>query len=142
MKKHLIVAGIICAASIPPATAVTKCVKLSPTKTTCTANYSAFRGKSDWTANCTTSGTSVTVQGIGICSSTNGGSKGATADTLDISADAGKNEYCWCKIISPANSKWVYQWFGVCPERCSLTCAGQLQSHATFRSALLGSFSD
>ena len=36
MRKHLIIAGIICAASIPPATAVTKCVALG-SNTTCTA---------------------------------------------------------------------------------------------------------
>ncbi len=34
MKKHLIIVGIICAASIPPAYAVTKCVKLT-SSTTC-----------------------------------------------------------------------------------------------------------
>ena len=143
MKSKIILVGaMLCAITTTGAHAVTKCVKLAPSRTTCTANYSEFSGKADWTATCTTSGTKITVQGIGVCSSTNGGTRGATADTLAISSDASRNEYCWCKMISPANSKWTYQWFGVCPETCALTCAGQLQSNLAFRNGLLSSFSD
>ena len=54
MKKHLIlVGGIAAILAATGAHAVTKCVKLAPSKTTCTANYSEFSGKADWTATCT-----------------------------------------------------------------------------------------
>ena len=70
MKKHLIIVGIICAASIPPAYAVTKCVKLSPS-TTCTSP-SGVNGQSNWSATCG----GIEIQGVAFCGSQSGGSTG------------------------------------------------------------------
>ena len=142
MKKHLIIAGIICAASIPPAYAVTKCVKLS-SSTTCSyvdpGNYVV-----DWTSNCTSSGTSVAISGISQCSSTSG-SVGQKATSLEISGGT-DDRYCWCKMVSPAVSSWVFARdrgsASPCANGCAASCAFYAANHASFLSALFSGLSD
>ncbi len=143
MKKHLIIAGIICVASIPSAYAVTKCVKLS-SSTTCSyvnpGNYVV-----DWTSNCKSSGTSVAISGISQCSSTSGSSTGQKATSLEISGGT-DDKYCWCKMVSPAVSTWVFD-NGLgsaanCAINCAYACAGDVASFASFRSALFSGLSD
>ncbi|HIS71159.1 MAG TPA: hypothetical protein IAD02_04225 [Candidatus Enterousia intestinigallinarum] len=142
MKKHLIIAGIICAATIPPTYAVTKCVKLT-SSTTC--NPGSNNGVADWSATCTTSGSSVFVKGISFCSNKNGNTTGTTSGTLSASGVPSENSYCWCKIVSPAiSSSWVfYSSMGSsCPNGCSSMCAGTIYNNATFRKNLFSGLSD
>ena len=137
MKKHLIIVGIICAASIPPAYAVTKCVKLT-SSTTCTSSSGAT-GQSNWSATCG----GIEIQGVAFCGSQNGGSVGATTETVTTSRD--NNKYCWCKMVSPAVSRWL---FGAassaddCPFLCAMYCANVAKANPPFRSALFSGLSD
>ncbi len=141
MKKHLIIAGIICAASIPPAYAVTKCVKLT-SSTTCTS-HSAGAGQSNWSATCG----GIKIQGVAFCGSQKGGSAGATTESVTTSSNPDNNKYCWCKMVSPAVSSWVFSYSGLSAGSCATTCAygcalGAGQTNSAFRSALFSGLSD
>ena len=140
MKKHLIIAGIICVASIPPAYAVTKCVKLT-SSTTC-SYVNPGTSVVDWTSNCTSSGTSVAISGISQCSSTSGSSIGQKATALEISGGT-DDKYCWCKMVSPAVSSWVFRGsMSSCANDCATRCANLAALSASFRSALFSGLSD
>ena len=138
MKKHLIIAGIICSATIPPAYAVTKCVKLTPS-TTCTT--SSGNG-SNWSATCG----GVSVSGVAFCGSQDGGSEGKTSETVTTSTTSDDNKYCWCKMVSPAVSSWVFvtssTTAGGCVYNCASVCAGRARNDSDFRSALFSGLSD
>ena len=139
MKKHLIIAGIICAVSIPPAYAVTKCVKLTPS-TTCTS-YSGASGQPNWSATCG----GIEIQGVALCGAQNGGSPGRTSETVNISSNSDNNIHCWCKMVSPAVSSWVYRNMSSsnCASGCASSCAGYLQGGlSAFRSGLFSGLSD
>ena len=144
MKKQIIIAGLVSVIMTPPASAVTKCVALN-SNTTCTYKNPGDN-VADWTSTCTTNGVSTPISGIGICSSTEGGFKGATATELDISSTTSRNEYCWCKMTNPAVSRWVspnsYTPADVCAMQCAYLCASDVRDSAAFRSAMFGSLSD
>ena len=148
MKSKILIAGaMLCAITTTGAHAVTKCVALKSSGTTCTSNYYSYQNKTDWAATCTTNGVSTSISGIGICSSTDGGPMGATATELDRSSTADKNMHCWCKMTSPAVSRWVFYYSSgasasYCGRYCAYYCAAGVQTNADFRSALFGSLSD
>ena len=147
MKKQIIIiAGLVSVIMTPPASAVTKCVALN-SNTTCTSSSSTqYQYHTDWAATCTTNGVSTPISGIGICSSTDGGSMGATATELDTSSTVDENLNCWCKMTSPAVSRWVsnlsHSSAGDCARFCAYHCAFYVQGDASVRSALFGSLSD
>ncbi len=140
MKKHLLIAGLICVATIPPAMAVTKCVKLS-SSTTC-PDYSGATGQSNWSATCG----GISIQGVAFCGSQNGGSAGATTDAVTTSTTSTDNKYCWCKMVSPAVSRWVFYSAnssgGRCADLCAYNCASIAHYNASYRSALFSGLSD
>lgn len=144
MKSKILIAGLICLATIPPASAVTKCVKLS-SLTTC-SQVKPGTYVVDWTSNCTSSGTNVAISGISQCSSTSGSSVGQKATALKISGGT-DDKYCWCKMVSPAVSSWVffnnYVSASICASACAAYCANSVAaSSASFRSALFSNLSD
>ena len=140
MKKHLIIAGIICAASIPPAYAVTKCVKLT-SSTTCTSVPGAT-GQSNWSATCG----GIEIQGVAFCSSQDGGSVGTKSETVTTSLTSDDNKYCWCKMVSPAVSSWVFYFSrasaGDCAFYCANNCARGAYGISAFRTPLFSGLSD
>ena len=140
MKKHLIIAGIICAASIPPTYAVTKCVKLT-SSTTCTS-YSGGYNQSNWSATCG----GIEIQGVALCGSRNGGSIGTKSENVTTSSTSDDNKNCWCKMVSPAVSSWVFNRSvsaaGYCATNCASNCAFYAQINSAFRSALFSGLSD
>ena len=145
MKKHLILAGVFSVAIVQsqPAMAVTKCVALN-SSTTCTIDDSQYQYHTDWASTCTTYGVSTPISGIGICSSTQG-SGYQTATELDTSSTSDDNKYCWCRMISPAVSRWVFSSSppnSSCDRYCAEYCMTQLYFYAAFRSRLFGSLSD
>ena len=147
MKSKILIAGaIFCAMVAAPAHAVTKCVALNSISTRCTSDIAQYEGHTDWAATCTTNGVSTPISGIGICSSKDGGSMGATATELDISSTVDENLNCWCKMTSPAVSRWVFlvssSSAGDCAMGCAFSCAFNARLIAAFRSALFGSLSD
>ena len=144
MKLKIILAGaMLCAITTTGAHAVTKCVALN-SSTTCTIDD--YERHTDWASTCTTYGVSTPVSGIGICSSTDGGSGYQTATELDTSNTPDDNKYCWCRMISPAVSRWGYigpiTSASSCAQYCAYYCAYHVQSYSGFRSALFGSLSD
>ena len=145
MKSKIIIAGLLCTIIAPPALAVTKCVALNSSSTTCTSSGSAT-GHTDWAATCTTNRVSTPISGIGICSANAGSAPGATATELEISSTADENLNCWCKMTSPAVSRWVLNYSfslaGTCAQYCASYCASRIPYIASFRSALFGSLSD
>ena len=138
MKKHLIIAGIICAASIPPAYAVTKCVKLT-SSTSCTTSSG---GGANWSATCG----DIEIQGVAFCGQQDGGSRGATSEFVMPSAAVNSNQYCWCKMVSPAVSSWVFSAShtsgGSCMTSCASSCAYSARTFSAFRSGLFSGLSD
>ena len=139
MKKHLIIAGIICVASIPPAYAVTKCVKLTPS-TTCTT--SSGNG-SNWSATCG----GIEIQGVAFCGSQDGGSTGTKSETVTTSSNSDDNKNCWCKMVSPAVSSWVFYNYSstsasYCAYNCAYDCATGARNYSALWSALFSVLSD
>ena len=151
MKSKILITGaILCAITTTSAHAVTKCVALN-SSTTCTSSYSQYLDHTDWAATCTTNGVSTPIRGIGICSSTKGVSTVATTTTateLDTSYGTEENNNCWCRMISPAVSRWVFGRSGLsagdCATECAYSCAFNARdsNFPAFRSALFGSLSD
>ena len=141
MKKHLLIAGLICVATIPPASAVTKCVK-QPSSSQVFSDVIGIVRQSDWFA--TYDG--VQIHGIGFCGSQYGVSVGQTTDTVKTSSSNDANKYCWCRMISPAVSQWVfyseYESHRVCASDCAQYCAYYGLTFAAFRSALFSNLSD
>ena len=145
-KQFLIAGAMLCAITTTGAHAVTKCAALN-SSTTCTSDYSQDDTHIDWAATCTTNGVSTPISGIGICSSTECAThQYATATELDTSFTTNDHKYCWCKMISPAVSRWVsvgpYTSAGDCARYCTYACAVYPEVDAGFRSALFGSLSD
>ncbi len=140
MKKHLIIAGIICVASIPPAYAVTKCVRLS-SSTTCVRPYGST-GQSNWSATCG----GIEIQGVAFCGSQKGGAMGIKSENVTTSSTSDNNKHCWCKMVSPAVSSWVfgysYPYAGTCATSCAGYCASRAQLASVFRSGLFSGLSD
>ena len=139
MKKHLIIAGIICVASIPSAYAVTKCVKLT-SSTTCTGPSG---NGSNWSATCG----GIEIQGVAFCGSQNGVLAGTKSENVTTSSTSDNNKYCWCKMVSPAVSRWVFYpadtlLAGYCTHSCAYLCATGAQGNSALRSALFSGLSD
>ena len=120
----------------PPAFAVTKCVKLTPS-TTCSGNSGDY-GQSNWSATCG----GVPIQGVAFGGSQDGGSIGATTDAVTISFTGNDNKYCWCKMVSPAVSRWVFGGAEPSVGVCAYYCVSAAHNNASFRSALFSNLSD
>ena len=146
MKSKILIAGaMLCAITTTGAHAVTKCVALN-SSTTCTSDSTQYHFRTDWASTCTTNGVSTPISGIGRCCSTEGASQHTPATELDTSSTADDNKYCWCKMTSPAVSRWVfsdsYGSLASCAVNCASVCAYRVRVYAGFRSALFGSLSD
>ena len=141
-SKGIFLLGITIALCTP-ASAVTKCVKLSSSTTCSYVNPGTY--VVDWTSNCTSSGTSVAISGISQCSSTSGSSVGQKATALKISGGT-DDKYCWCKMVSPAVSSWVFLAAlgsaSACAHDCAYACAYSAANSASFRSALFSGLGD
>lgn len=144
MNKSLFFVGaFICWGVIGSAGAAVKCVALA-TGMTCEAYPSGFTGKSDWSANCTMNVTGgvvkTTIQGIAMCSDQVGGRVGATSDTLTTNTDVERNAWCWCKMVSPAVSKWVAysasNGLANCDSQCAYNCANAIRSNQNFQTGM------
>ena len=145
-KLFLIAGAMLCAITTTGAHAVTKCVALN-SSTTCTSSPTQYQYHTDWADTCTTNGVSTPISGIGICSSFYPTSQYDTRVTqLNTLSTVDENLNCWCRMISPAVSRWVfYLWFGSagdCAWECARYCASSVQFVEDFRSAMLGSLSD
>lgn len=132
--------GIFTAQTLP-ASAVTKCVKLNATST-CTNTSGITSNQSDWSANC--GGTEI--RGIGVCGANDDNL--STAQKTDIlNTKASDNTFCYCKMITPAVSQWVFltELGTGCQAICSQRCLGGVLAtgNQVIRNALFSApFSD
>lgn len=124
-----------------PAQAVEKCVplggmstKTSVVTTTCSRSV-ADGGLSDWAVSCNTVYDGVgdsgetgwfDVTGIAQCSSQSGSLGSALTSLKTVSSnDAGDDKHCWCKMISPAISRWVFAYSYGTASKCSYSCVAR-----------------
>ena len=150
MTKKILVSLLIAFATAT-SYAATKCIALN-SQASCRNNYSgaagnynAEPGQSDWGSSCTgANGASITVHGIALCGSDTGVSSGATVDSVRVSGDVSQNQYCYCKMVQPVVSRWVFakkhdQSAGDCAYWCQNTCADFMNQNTNgFRSSVLG----
>ena len=149
MKNIVMLSAILAVVSVPAA-AVQKCVALG-SSTTCTAPGGLSRpptGKADWSLTCRTNRESVTVKGIGVCSSVRGTTSSPvsslTTSTCISSPScpaSGDAVYCYCRMVSPALSQWValqmaFTSESTCLQNCAATCYQHLIDDQTVRTAL------
>ena len=145
MKKLLILTTVV-AMLAAPAIAVQKCVALDSSTTTCRSTVRS--GNADWSATCTTNGTSVPIKGIAMCSNQKADAQYGTSDAITTvsSATDTTNIYCWCKMVEPAVSSWVFlnttASAGGCAYNCSSLCGTAARTLSSFLSALFGSLAN
>ncbi len=119
--------------------AVTRCMLTNPTSCKRTLSTDGYY---DWHATCSGSGvTDMVVKGVGFCSSSNGNTRGTTAETINISETESENQYCWCKMVYPTvSSKYVFSHdtysSGYCAYYCAAQCAYDLATYSTFRASI------
>ncbi|MDE6478428.1 MAG: hypothetical protein K2L94_04245 [Alphaproteobacteria bacterium] len=120
------------------AVAATRCIPFNAASISCTATNTPAIGATNWESVCTIGTISMRVQGIGVCASDNA-SVGAVRDTVHISANAAENVRCWCKITTPATSKWVA--YAECStQNCASRCQLNGTGYADVRTALFNNW--
>ncbi len=138
-KTGIVLFGIVGAVFANTASAVQKCVALT-SSTTCTYVSTAYN-QSNWSSNCG----GISIQGVAFCGSKSG-SIGDKSDAVTASSTSDDNKYCWCKMVSPAVSYWVFNnagpSAGFCANSCAYYCANVPANSSAFRSALFTSLGD
>ena len=145
--KKLLTLTAVGAILTAPASAVQKCVALNSLASTCTSTPA--NGNADWSATCaSTTDTSVPIKGIAMCSNQKANAAFGTSDAITTvsSATDTTNVNCWCKMVEPAMSSWVYVHTGTsasyCASNCSGVCADRARNYSAFRRALFGSLAN
>ncbi|MBR2393776.1 MAG: hypothetical protein IKB05_04790 [Alphaproteobacteria bacterium] len=127
------------------------------TQTTCTSGLTDKR--LDWISTCNSVYSpsvyegydamfetgNYTVRGVAGCSKSGGTAYTTTTDiltTLTTASDENNNK-CWCKMVTPVVSKWVYirsyEHIGSCAKSCAYRCEEAMANNATFRDTLFSS---
>ena len=148
--KNIVMLSVILAVVSVPAAAVQKCVALGR-GTTCEAPRGLSQsptGKTDWELTCTTNRESVTVHGVGVCAASSG-TTSSPVDSLNTTAcfstgqcpASGDAVNCWCRMVLPALSQWVYSGMvyrseSECLYNCAADCYQYSIDKQTFRTAL------
>ena len=146
MKNIVMLSAILAVVSVPAA-AVQKCVALGR-GTTCAATGGLSKpptGKADWSLTCTTSGKSVAVSGIGVCSPVSGTTSSPVSSLITSRCSSTGScpaaVYCYCRMVSPALSQWVaiqmsFASESMCLQNCASTCYQYLIDDQSVRTAL------
>ncbi len=122
MKNNLIrfgMIGALCAiVHIAPANAVVKCV-LRPNN--CLFILNTDDGDNMWSRRCSSGGNSLVITGISACARY----MFDVTESLNVDTNGDMNNSCYCKVLSPFESKWV--WNGSysgdeCAEECEKRC--------------------
>ncbi len=139
MRKFLII-GVFAITAIP-ALGATRCIKLNG-NTTCDAPTST---KSEWGMTCAPA---IKVQGVMFCSNQSAPSAGTPAETLTVSpaAYASQNQYCYCKMVAPAVSRWIYvatfSTYDDCYTNCAAKCADRAVDYISVRNTMFSVLSN
>lgn len=106
-------------------TGIKKCVNLSTSSACANPNFDTLG--IEWSVTCKNI---TNVTGVGVCASTSATSAGTTATTLRVSSNADDNFYCWCRMITPAVSRWVFiNGFSNDGSYCRGYCASYCANH-------------
>ena len=89
-------------------------------------------GGVQWSVTCGTGTGQTKFKGLAMCA------KRATSPALDLTYTSGSNTTCWCKIITPADSKWVITDNSSSETSCNDTCAQTCANGAIGSSAVVG----
>ncbi len=110
--KKLLTLTALCALLTAPATAVQKCVALDAGSSVVVSAdgpmYSHVTNGYDWSV---TFENATVVRGIAVTSDMSPSSSGGITEELTTDKSSNifvKNKYCWCRMIYPAVSAWVY----------------------------------
>lgn len=114
--------------------AATKCVATLNASQSCQNN--AKIGFIGWQATCG----QMTIIGTGACSNVSGGKIAAQADNIPAENSSDINKFCWCRMMSPAVSKWIFSYpfssAAECAYSCGYRCAADMNSSVAARSAI------
>ena len=132
-SQMLIIAGVMCTTLGAPAFGVVQCVALNE-NTTCTGYHEYGM---TWATTCN----SIQVEGVAMCGNEDGGFMGAVSENPGVSTDEwldNQNIHCWCKMISPATSLWIYipptlYTDSGCLSTCARLCAVELTRTQEFK---------
>lgn len=145
--KRILAVALIVACFVEPAVvyAATKCVPLG-TGTNCRqADLSTLSYSTDWSTSCSNSNNNneeIDIYGIAACSSSSGTfgstssriSTGRTASDTDPTS-TNDNKYCWCRIIRPGVSDWMflanYSTASSCHYQCAIACGESISGSST-----------
>ena len=121
------------------ANAATQCVALVPGGVPPCTTTSGEYNTTDWGANCTYNDKTTAVRGVAACSSDEH-ALGTTLLSLTQDSNNSKNIYCWCKMVAPVESKWVWgelDRFGGngtaedCRKLCAYACPRNLEDNGS-----------
>ncbi len=134
MKKKLVVGVVMTIGVCASAVAATKCIKLNE-NVTCLGSSNGYR--MGWDATCA----GIKVEGIAVCTPESATEQFATeAYSFGMGTDASKLVNCWCRVVRPAVSDYVFlQTFGSayeCLWKCSRDCDNRISDNANYRRAL------
>ncbi|MDE6570938.1 MAG: hypothetical protein K2L95_01830 [Alphaproteobacteria bacterium] len=119
--------------------AMTKCVKLTSSMTCSQVDTPTYQ--SNWMSDC--AGTRI--HGVAFCGNQNS-NLGDKTDAVGTGLTSDDNRYCWCKMVSPAVSSWVFAFIfgsaGDCSVKCAYYCAHNAATHAVFVAALFSGLGD
>lgn len=119
MKKILILTAVGAILTVP-AMAVVQCVALDASVVATDTSY----GSSDWTAVFP----NMTIKGVATCGGTSQTSNQLSDDVL-----VGDGSNCWCRVISPFITSWVWANEGGlndpndCYESCAYLCVNDMR---------------
>ena len=145
--KRILVLSLLCAVPCIAHAADTMCVK--PTTTVVvldpaingTALSSNATGKT-WSTEFSYG----IISGVGACYSNVCSSQGCIAANQTMSPYTNSGSYCYCKLLKPIESRWVYSGnatlsagAGACSSSCAGYCASNASSAAALRRGMFGS---
>ncbi|MBE6459887.1 MAG: hypothetical protein E7009_02790 [Alphaproteobacteria bacterium] len=141
MKKILFFCAVIAMSTMTVMANVYKCTYYDSSATV--EMDSTADTKADWSGTLTNlDGTTVRMEGVVSCSKNRGSAIGATVDVLTTATSDESTSHlnCWCKMVRPFVSKWVYVAYSGstarCARYCSHHCATFIRDDATVRDAL------
>lgn len=153
MKRILAVVSLILCSPFYSGTgyAAIKCVPLGSGTSCRTADLSSLSFKVGWETSCSNSNNNnedISISGIAACSSSSGtyGSTSRRISTGNVSdtnpASTNDNKYCWCRIIQPAVSDWMFlgnfSTASSCHYQCAIACGESIGQSSTI--SLYGTF--
>ena len=125
----------------PPAYATTvKCVRLDINNTGKICYDGSYSGV-NWSINCSSSSTGVTMSGVAMCSSSNIGTAGRSLEFIPTYSGYETLTNCFCRMLTPVVSWWVASGKFVsnnasCVRDCASYCIEVIKNKPEVRNAL------